>query len=339
MDQPAWKNPRTALIVDGSDAARQRRIPNLASVDLNLLVELEALLQYRNITHAAQHVGRSQPAMSRALSRLRDMFNDDLLVRGSSGLVPTPQAEHLAQMLPSVLNAIRELVSCSSGLRDLRSKVTMAMPDHQSLVLLPYLLPRLGERAPHVDIVTEPLLDGALRRLEQGEIDFAIGQIGAAPPGYLRRGLYADRFTCLLRHDHPALEQEWSVGTFAALRHASIASDSNEGLGQVYDGLVRFGLPGPIVVSNVLTAAVVVAMTDLVLMIPNRVATRVATMLPLALVDPPVELKPYEVALIWHQRCHHDLEHRVLRREIAAAARMGRQDVSQDQMARRQNDS
>lgn len=139
MDQPAWKNPRTALIVDGSDAARQRRIPNLASVDLNLLVELEALLQYRNIT--------------------------------------------------------------------------------------------------------------------------------------------------------------------------------------------------------VLTAAVVVAMTDLVLMIPNRVATRVATMLPLAIVDPPVELKPYEVALIWHQRCHHDLEHRVLRREIAAAARMGRLDVSQDQMARRQNDS
>ncbi|CDI12000.1 LysR family transcriptional regulator [Agrobacterium pusense] len=313
------------IIVD-SDAAQQRRMPSLASIDLNLLVELEALLQYRNITHAAQHVGRSQPAMSRALSRLRGMFNDDLLVRGSRGLVPTPQAERLAKMLPSVLKAVREMVNCSLTPRDMRWKATIAMPDHQALILLPRLLPRLHQYAPHLDIVTNPLLDCALRRLEQGEIDLAVGQIGAAPPGFLRRKLYADNFTCVLRHDHPVLKQEWSIGSFAELRHASIVSNSNDRFGQVYDGLFDLGLSDrhPIVVSNVLTAAVVIAATDLVLLVPHRVATRIAAMLPLAVVDPPVQLMPYEVALIWHERSHRDPEYHWLRDEIAAAARPGR---------------
>ncbi|OWK25363.1 transcriptional regulator [Rhizobium yanglingense] len=323
MDQPAWKRPHTRLIAEGSDAAPRRQIRNLASVDLNLLVDLEALLQYRNITYAAQHVGRSQPAMSRALSRLRGMFNDDLLVRGSSGLVPTLMAERLVQMLPSVLDAIRQTVNCSVAPREWRWKVTMAMPDHQALVLLPRLLPRLRERAPHLEMVTDPLLAGALRRLEQGEIDLAVGQIGAAPPGYLRRRLYADRFACLMRHDHPVLEQEWTIETFGALRHVAVASESNDRFDQIYDGLAKLGVPDcdPMVVSNVLTAAVVIAATDLVLIVPNRIAIRLAAMLPLAVVDPPIEPTPYEVALIWHERCHRDPEHCWLRREIAAAAR------------------
>ncbi|MDK1493546.1 LysR family transcriptional regulator [Sinorhizobium sp. 7-81] len=331
MDQPVWKGPQTT--VGEGDAAQQRQIPNLASIDLNRLVELEALLQCRNITHAAQHVGRSQPAMSRALSRLRGMFNDDLLVRGSSGLVLTPQADRLAKRLPSLLNAIREMVNSRSfDPRDMRCKITMAMPDHQGLVLLPGLLRRLQECAPHLHIVTDPVLDGALRRLEQGEIDLAMGQIGAAPAGYLRRTLYTDRCTCLLRHDHPALEREWSIGTFAALRHASIGSNANDRFGQIYDGLAQLGLPdrNPLVVSNLLTAAVVVAATDLALIVPHRVATRIAAMLPLAIVDPPVEVTPYEVVLIWHERCHRDVEHRWLRREIAVAARIDGADLSDE---------
>ena len=85
-----------ALIGGDRYPAPPRPAMNLASVDLNLLVALEALLEHRNVTHAAQHVGQSQPAMSRALARLRGMFNDDLLVRTSTGLAPTPRGERLA---------------------------------------------------------------------------------------------------------------------------------------------------------------------------------------------------------------------------------------------------
>jgi len=317
------ERPQPALIVGGRQAAPQRTMPNLASVDLNLLVALDALLEHRNVTHAAQHVGQSQPAMSRALSRLRGMFNDDILVRTSTGLAPTPRGERLAAMLPSVLESIREMVTSRSfAPGEWRSKATLAMPDHQALVLLPRLLPRLRERAPHLDVVTDPLLAGALRRLELGEIDLAVGQISDTPPGYLRRSLYSDRFACLLRQDHPALAKEWTIESFSTLRHAVIASGSEDGFGQVYDGLAKLDLPDrdPMLVPNMLTAPAMIAETDLVLTVPHRVATRVAAMMPLAVVEPPLELPPYEVALIWHERRHRDPDHSWLRSEIAAAA-------------------
>ncbi|KAA3451659.1 transcriptional regulator [Mesorhizobium sp. SARCC-RB16n] len=314
------RSERSADMVNGARATRQQRM--LESIDLKLLLSLEALLEHRNVTHAARHMGVSQPSMSRSLTKLRGIFNDDLVVRGSSSLVPTPQAECLVKILPPILNAIRAMMDNNCAQGGWRSKATMVMPDHQALILLPALLPLLREHAPNLDIVTDPLLAGALRRLEQGEIHLAIGQIDAAPLGYLRRTLYADRFACLLRQDHPALAREWTIDSFATLHHAAIASDSKDGFGRVHDELVKLDVldRDPVLVSNILTAAAAVAASDLVLIVPRRVATRIAALLPLAIVDPPVELTPYEVALIWHERCHRDPEHRWLRHEITAAA-------------------
>lgn len=111
---------------------------NLAGVDLNLLVALEALLERCNVTHAANAVGLSQPAMSRALSRLRGMFNDDLLVRTSSGYVRTIRGEQLHDRLPSALDAVRELIASRTSKAEIwPSAFRMAMPDHLALVLLP----------------------------------------------------------------------------------------------------------------------------------------------------------------------------------------------------------
>ncbi|WP_084044617.1 LysR family transcriptional regulator [Ensifer sp. WSM1721] len=294
----------------------------LASIDVRMLLVLEALLEHRNVTHAARHLDLSQPSVSRALTRLRLIFNDDLLVRGSRGMVPTPHAECLAQMLPMVLNSIRGMVNCGVAQGKSRSTVRIAMPDHQAIVLLPPLLPLLHERASDLDIVTDSDLTGAVRRLEQGEIDLAIGQIGSAPQSYFRRRLYPDHFACLLRSDHPVLAQDWTIDTFTALRHAAVASDAKDGFDRVQDELAKLGVRDrdPVLVSNILTAALAIMATDLVLVVPCRVATKVAALLPLAIVDPPVDLSPYEVALIWHERCHRDPDHRWLRHEIAAAA-------------------
>ncbi|WEX79724.1 LysR family transcriptional regulator (plasmid) [Sinorhizobium numidicum] len=294
----------------------------LASIDLNMLLTLGALLEHRNVTHAARHLGLSQPPVSRALTRLRGIFNNDLLVRGSAGMVPTPHAERLAKTLPTALDSIRGMVSRGFAQGEWRSTVRVAMPDHQAVVLLPPLLPLLRERAPNLDIVTDAVLAGALRRLEHGEIDLAVGQIGTAPQGYFRRRLYTEHFACLLRSNHPVLAQEWTIDTFAALRHATIASGTKDGFSRVHDELVELDLLGrdPVLVSNVLTAALAIVANDLVLVVPRRVATRIAALLPLAIVDPPVQLTPHEVALIWHERCHRDPDHRWLRQEIAAVA-------------------
>ncbi|AID34506.1 MULTISPECIES: LysR family transcriptional regulator [Mesorhizobium] len=294
---------------------------NLASIDLNLLVALEALLEARNVTHAGWRVGKSQPAMSRALAMLRDIFNDELLVRGSRGFVLTSQGERLALMLPSALNAIRKiLVDSSVPTGEWRSKATIAVPDHQTLILLP----RLMQRAPDLEIVFHSLFKGTLRALEDGDIDLAIGQIAAAPPGYLRRRLYTDHFVCLLRHDHPSLAQERTIESVMALRHAAISSDSGSQVGQIYDVMPELGLPDRRMrFSNVLTAAMVAATSDMALVVPHRAAMRFSAMLPLRAVDLPIKMEPYEVALIWHERCHRDPEHKWLRGEIAAALTAG----------------
>lgn len=126
---------RPQLVVAGRPAARRRQM--LASIDLNMLLTLGALLEHRNVTHAARHLGLSQPPVSRALTRLRGIFNNDLLVRGSAGMVPTPHAERLAKTLPTALDSIRGMVSRGFAQGEWRSTVRVAMPDHQAVVLLP----------------------------------------------------------------------------------------------------------------------------------------------------------------------------------------------------------
>ena len=305
------------------DAPGARGEINLASVNLNLLVALDALLRHRNVTHAGHQIGLSQPAMSRALARLRDLFKDDLLVRSSSGLVPTPRADRLAQALPPILHQLRDLV----GNRLLQphewqTRVTIVLPDHQALVLLPRLLPRLRERAPHLDLVADPQLAGALKRLEQGEIDFAVGQVGDTPTGTYLRKLYSDRIVGVLRRGHPALSQPLTEDGLAALRSVAILPPPEQGLGRVHDGLAKLGLPGqtPVLVPNMMTGCMTVAETDLLLVLPRRVAQRAAAMLPLELVELPLDLPSHEVSLIWHERRHRDPEHRWMRAEITAAS-------------------
>ncbi|MGO1079744.1 LysR family transcriptional regulator [Inquilinus sp. CA228] len=309
-------------MLDTSARASDVRRTNLASVDLNLLVALEALLEQRNVTHAGRRVGLSQPAMSRALARLRGMFGDDLLVRTSAGPTLTARGEQLRAKLPSALEPIREiLVSRSFRPEEAKSKIIVAMPEHQALVLLPRLLPRLRSRAPNLDVVVCSLLAGSLKRLESGEVDLAVGQVDDTPPGFFRRTLYTDRFVCLVRQDHPSLQHEWTADRFSALRHAVISPGAEDGFGQIYDALAQLNLPDrdPLIVPNVMAAPMMVAETDLVLTVPLRVATRAAAMLPLRVMELPIELPPYEVSLIWHERRHRDGEHGWMRSELAAA--------------------
>ena len=296
---------------------------NLAGVDLNLLVALEALLQERNVTISAGRVGLSQPAMSRALGRLRALFNDDLLVRSTAGFVLTRRAEQLASELPSVMAALRTLLGRSSPtVQGQRAVLTVAMPDHQSLVMLPRLLDRLRVRAPQMELVTQSLLTGTARRLEAGEVDLAVGCIKEAASGFYRRTLYTDRFVCLVRNGHPILAETWNADRFAALQHAVIASPAEEGFAQVYDTLSDLQFLGrdTLMVPNASSAPFIIAETDIALILPLRAARSAAAHLPLTVLEVPIHLPSYEVALLWHERSHRDTDCIQLRAEIAAVS-------------------
>jgi DNA-binding transcriptional LysR family regulator len=310
------------IAADSTPPPRRRDV-NLAGIDLNLLVALEALLTERQVTLAAGRVGLSQPAMSRALGRLRDLFHDDLLVRSSAGLVLTRRAEYLAAELPQAMARLRTLIgNVDAGQEASRTTLTVAMPDHQSLVLLSRLAERVRIRAPHIDLVTQPSLAATARRLETGEIDLAIGCVRETSAGFYRRALYTDRFACVVRKGHPVLGETWNADRFAALRHAMIAPAAEEGFAQIYDRLAELQFIGcdPLIVPNAMTAPFMIAETDIALILPMRTARRAASLLPLTVLEVPIDLPAYEVSLLWHERRHRDADCVQLRAEIAAVA-------------------
>jgi DNA-binding transcriptional LysR family regulator len=296
---------------------------NLASVDLNLLVALEALLQLRNVTHAGKRIGLSQPAMSRALSRLRALFQDDLLVRTPRGLTLTIRGEQLLDRLPDALGLLRTLVSGRDvGEPHVKSKITVAMPEHQAVVLLPQLLPRLLEKEPDLDLVLLADLTDAVRGLEVGSIDFMVGPPQEATSGFYTRTLYTDRTACLLREGHPALNYPLNKEAVGKLRPAVLAGGNNSDVLLAGGGVFnphRQERP-PLVVPNLSVAPSMIANTDLALMLPSRAAHAVAATSSLIVRELPGEWQETEVALLWHERCHRDPRHRWMRAQFAAAA-------------------
>jgi DNA-binding transcriptional LysR family regulator len=320
---PSLASDRTSTRATPFPVPIRRKEVNLAGIDLNLLVALEALLTERQVTLAAGRVGLSQPAMSRALGRLRDLFHDDLLVRSSAGFVLTRRAEHLAVELPRAMSGLRALIGSVCAGQDLsRTTLTVAMPDHQSLVLLSRLVERVRMRAPHIDLVAQQSLAATARRLETGEIDLAIGCVHETSAGFYRRTLYSDQFACVVRQGHPVLAETWNADRFAALRHAMIAPAAEEGFAQVYDRLAELQFIGcdPLIVPNAMTAPFMIAETDIALILPMRSARRAASLLPLVVLEVPIELPSYEVSLLWHERRHRDADCVQLRAEVAAVA-------------------
>lgn len=295
---------------------------NLASVDLNLLVALEALLQVRNVTHAGKRIGLSQPAMSRALSRLRALFKDDLLVKTARGLTLTLRGEQLLANLPEAMDLLRALVSGRDATQPYLRKISIALSEHQLVVLLPELLPRLLNRDPDLDVVLRNDLSGALRGLEEGTIDFAVGQLSNSPSGFYTRTLYTDKLACILRQGHPVLKQQWTREIFLELRHAILAGSIDLDPQAISDGICNQQLwdSAPLPVACLTAAPLMVAQTDLVLVLPYRAAMRVASSSSLTVKDLPDNFAASEIALIWHERSHRDPRHRWMRAEFAAAA-------------------
>ena len=295
---------------------------NLAGIDLNLLVALDALLAERSVTRAADRVGLSQPAMSRALGRLRDLFGDRLLVRTSSGLAPTPRAEALAQRLRAVLMEVGQIVRAPEfDPATLRGMARIAIPDYLGLLVLPALLRRLEREAPGLDIVLAPPRATTLNELEAGGPDLAIGNFPDVPAGFYGKPVMTDGFACLARRGHPALTEPLTPERFAGLRHALITVRDDRSPGAVDEALGRLGLTRRIAlrVPNFLAAPLIVAETDLILTLPRRLAHWLAGRADVQVMEPPLDLGTFTILQLWHERRRDDPEHAWLRATAASA--------------------
>jgi DNA-binding transcriptional LysR family regulator len=275
---------------------------NLAAIDLNLLPALEALLRRRNVTHAAADVGLSQPAMSRALGRLRDLLGDPLLVRAAGGFALTPRARELEPHLAVALGNVHTVLRAPTfDPRTAKRTIRIACTDSQTILLAPGIMARLAHEAPGIDIRMESYGENVVARMESGELDLAFALTSTPlPPGAQSEPIASDRLCIALRRGHPAARRKWTMADYAKVDHVGI-SIFGDGVSEMDALLAAAGVTRrmALVTPHFYAALEAVAVTDLATTISRALANRFAKSLDLVLLDPPFREVDMQIALVW----------------------------------------
>ena len=264
---------------------------NLAALDLNLLVALDALLRDASVSRAALRIGLSQPAASHALQRLRHLLGDPLLVRVGARMELTPRAQALRGPLAQALDQVRALF-VAEGFDASRSerRFRLMMPDLAVELLVPPLMQKMTVLAPNVQIDIVPWRGPAIFNAEFARSVDMVISIGNAFKGFHRQLLYTDSDALALRNGHTLSAKLMQQDEFLKARHVAVViRGQNEDL--IDDWLRSKGLERHIalVVPGYLEALHVVARSDLVAFVPRRLIRALARPLTLTTVAPPLD--------------------------------------------------
>ena len=277
-------------------------VPN-SRTDLNLLYVVHAVLAEGSITRAARRLSLTQPAVSNALRRARVLFQDELLVRGASGMHPTDRALAIWPQLDAALDRLAELTrsqpfTAATTTASFRIAVTASL----EAGLVPPLLERFSAEAPMATLLLQPHTnDRSISDLQQGRLDCALGMFPNPPDTLRTRGVLRDEQVCVLRRGHPAAP-DLSLDAFEALRHV-VVSPSGRSVGMLDTWLETVGRRRNValVVNRYEDAVRVIERTDLITVIPRLFAEAhgqggtVATALPF-------HAGPVLYKLLWHDR-------------------------------------
>ncbi|WP_035996209.1 LysR family transcriptional regulator [Paraburkholderia caribensis] len=288
---------------------------DIRNIDLNLLRTLDALLDERNVTKAAQRLSLTQPAVSGMLTRLRESFDDPLFVRTQRGIVPTLRALELAAPLKQILGEIDALLRPQAfDPATAELTLTIASTDYAlQAVVLPFL-EALRRKAPGVRVAVVPVQDALLQaQFERGEIDLALVTPESALPELHARRLFDERYVCVMRASHPdAQGGTLSLDRFCALDHALVSYSGGSFRGVTDDALARVGRERRVTVSvtSFLVLPRILKGSDLIAVVPQRLVARSRG---LATVEPPLDIPGFTKTVAWHERTHRALAHRWVR--------------------------
>ncbi|MEM8661108.1 MAG: LysR family transcriptional regulator [Pseudomonadota bacterium] len=308
---------------------------NVNRVDLNLLVYLDALLRERNVTQAANQLSLSQPAMSNGLRRLRDLFDDPLLVRTSEGMTPTERALELEPIVRDVLSKIDRAVQPRSEFdagEAVRVFRIMAS-DYAESTLFPAVLSHLRTLAPGLTLDIMTPSDVSFLDVERGKVDMVINRFDSMPQSFHQIHLWNDTFTCVLSPENPLLD-EFTLENYLKADHVWVSKtgmgvgvgvnpDDVQRLGWVDVALNKLGKKRQI---RVFTRHYQAAMTlaeqnDLIVTLPTRAALLKRDNPRVVLRDPPLEIPPLELKMAWSPLLQHNPANKWLRKLIADTAR------------------
>jgi len=291
---------------------------NLRDVDLNLLVVFQEILREKRISAVAERLGLSQPAVSNALARLRQTFDDELFVRTPRGMMPTALAEQLAEPVAMALDTLQRALGQRTHFD--AASFTIAMSDVGEVYFMPVLAQLCAEQAPGVRIDT--VRAGAFDMkagMEAGAIDLAIGAFDdLSGESVFQRRLFQQDYVTMFRRGHVLGEGELTLERFRAASHLVVASSASpyNAIGPLLDkaGITqsaRFSVP------HFVAVPYIVSTTDLVVTVPRKLAERAAPPFGLQFVAPPLKLPALQTNVFWHRRFHQDAGNQWLRNLVA----------------------
>ncbi|KAA8697630.1 Transcriptional regulator, LysR family [Pseudomonas caricapapayae] len=289
--------------------------PDIRALDLNLLKALDALLDERSVTRAANRLSLTQPAVSGMLNRLRESFDDPLFVRAQRGIVPTLRAEQLAMPVKQLLANIEGMLQ-PQNFDPLTASMTIriASTDYALRAAAVPFLSALRVQAPNIRVSVQPVDHQKLQnQLDLGEIDLALVTPEAVTPGLHAIALFDESYVCVMRSEHPdAMNSELSLDRFCALDHVLVSPAGGGFHGVTDEALEKLGRSRRVTVSVIsfLVLPEILMCSDLIAVVPRRLAVH---QVGLRSLEPPVEIPGFRKTLVWHERTHSDAGHRWVR--------------------------
>ncbi|MET0985157.1 MAG: LysR family transcriptional regulator [Steroidobacteraceae bacterium] len=293
---------------------------NLAALDLGLLIVFDTVMTERSVSRAAEKLHLTQSAVSHSLNRLRALMDDPLFVRTPKGMQPTSLAEAVAGRISLVLHDIQGIFSQNTAFDIARStqRITIGLTDYLALVLLPALTQRLHAVAPGIRLVVRPMdRRVSVGMIERGEIDLYVGGVVADPPDHVSiASVFLESSVCIARRGHPAFRGKLTKEDFLAYPHLNISPFGEPGY--LDEMLQRQGASRRIAltVGHFLLAPAIVEKTDLIALLPARIARLMKQRYAFVERPCPLDLGQVEIAQIWHRRLDKDPALSWLRHEI-----------------------
>jgi DNA-binding transcriptional LysR family regulator len=279
-------------------------------IDLNLLVVFHEVFHARQISSAAKRLHLTQSAVSNALARLRRTLGDELFVRTSLGMQPTPLAEHLAEPIAAALAGVAQALNRQAPFSPAISerRFTIAMTDVGEVYFMPVLIEKCSALAPGIQIasVRAGIID-LKEEMEAGRVDLAIGAFDNISSALYQRRLFRQSYVSMFRAGHVLAEGELSLKRFLAAQHLFVASLESP-YDRINQMLEKAGVraASKFRVPHFTAVPYIVSTTDLVVTVPQKLAERAAAPFKLNYLRPPLRLPSLQTNIFWHRRFNQD---------------------------------
>lgn len=280
------------------------------------------LLRHRKALDVAGELGLTQSAISQALKRLRDIFEDDLFLRRPHGMEPTAVAQSLEAPVAQAVEALRGALGAARTFDPATASgiLRVAALDAQQAVLIPPFAAGLRRHAPGLRLSVLPLArGGAVEALLDGRVDLSVGFLWDMPEVILGENLYAESYLVAGRPD--VLQSPLDLDAYCLADHVLVAPGGDL-RGVVDEQLAAFGRSRNVVLGlpGFLPALAAVAVSEAMVTLPARVATAFAPAFGLVTAPPPLEIRRFPVSVFWHRRNEADMRTQWLRRQLAECA-------------------